>query len=457
MKNRLGCSRWLPSIRSFLVVAATLLVFPRTQAQGWTPVINVTNHVWKYLVDGGDQGTAWREPGFNDDSWPSGIGLFGFESTPAVYPHPFQTIWPLMDGRLTYYARTHFQWDGPLNWGDVLLRTINYIDDGAVFYLDGVEVGRVRITNDVVNFDTPAQSPFVEGQPDILEFRVPFLLRDGDHVLAVEIHNANPVSHDIVFGLSMTGIECHFDFVADVSPMSQTVEQCRPATISRAYPTLYRFGLRWLKNGVPIPDATNEVLHIPQVVLSDVGYYALEVLTPCGPQQGPASRLVIVPDSTPPQPLRAVVDSGLTNLIVTFSEPLDAASIDATNFIVDDVCLPGRLKTQTAILVNPTNVLVTTTPRRIDQNYVVTVSGIRDACVGNVQSTNVTVQLNPTVPLSSLGLLHTSGGLQLSWIGCGVLQWASNLVQWVDVPGNPASPYLVDELAQTRFFRLRLP
>ena len=28
--------------------------------------------VWKYMDDGRDLGTAWREPGFNDSDWPSG-------------------------------------------------------------------------------------------------------------------------------------------------------------------------------------------------------------------------------------------------------------------------------------------------------------------------------------------------------------------------------------------------
>ena len=143
-------SKWL-----LLLGALTVLSSP-APAQGWTPVINVTNHVWRYLVEGGDQGTAWREPDFDDSFWYSGVGLFGFESLPEFYPYPFQTMWLPIDGRVTYYVRTHFQWDGPLNWPDVLLRATNYIDDGAVFYLNGQEVGRLRLTNEVVEFDTPA-------------------------------------------------------------------------------------------------------------------------------------------------------------------------------------------------------------------------------------------------------------------------------------------------------------
>ena len=152
-----------------------------------------------------------------------------------------------------------------------------------------------------------------------------------------------------------------------------------------------------------------------------------------------------------------MADSTLTNFTITFSEPLDPASIDAMNFIVDDVCLPGRLKTQFTTLLDATNVLVTTTPRRLDQNYIVTVSGIRDACAGNTLATNATVLLNPIVPLESLRLSRSPTGLQISWTGCGVLQWTSNLLHWADVPGVLASPYDVGSAVDTRFYRLRLP
>jgi hypothetical protein len=426
-------------------------------AQVWTPVINITNHIWKYLVEGGDQGTVWRDPEFNDSAWISGVGLFGFESTPAVYPYPFQTVWLPIDGRLTYYARTHFQWNGPLNWPDVLLRTTNYIDDGAVFYLNGAEVGRLRLpTNSVIEFDTPALSPPIEGQADVLEFRTPFLRR-GDNVLAVEIHNASPVSHDIVFGLSMEGIECHFDLFPTVTPRFQIVEECSPATITLVSPPFFFPGMRWMKDGVPIPGATNNVLDLPRVSAADGGLYYVEIATACDPQQSNPSRLVVLPDITPPHPLLAVADSTLTNLTITFSEPLDPTSIDATNFIVDDLCLPGRLKTQRATLLDTTNVLLTTTQRQLDQDYVIAISGVRDACAGNMLATNTTLLLTPLVSLDSLQLTRSPAGLSVSWTGCGVLQWTSNLVQWADVPGAPASPYPTDAARNTRFYRLRMP
>src|SRR5690349_8430170 len=33
---------------------------------------------WKYLDNGTDQGTAWQSLAFNDDSWKTGNGKFGY-------------------------------------------------------------------------------------------------------------------------------------------------------------------------------------------------------------------------------------------------------------------------------------------------------------------------------------------------------------------------------------------
>jgi hypothetical protein len=37
-----------------------------------------TNSIWKYLDTGGDQGTVWREPAFDDTTWPAGPAPLGF-------------------------------------------------------------------------------------------------------------------------------------------------------------------------------------------------------------------------------------------------------------------------------------------------------------------------------------------------------------------------------------------
>ena len=46
--------------------------------------------VWSFLDDGSDQGSVWAQVGFDDSSWQSGVGEFGYgdgdEAT--VIPRP---------------------------------------------------------------------------------------------------------------------------------------------------------------------------------------------------------------------------------------------------------------------------------------------------------------------------------------------------------------------------------
>lgn len=167
-------------------------------------LLSVTDTVWRYDNSGTDQGSAWRAPGFADGGWNSGKGLFGFETTPAIYPYPFNTTIPAPDqaqGHNTVYFRTHFQWTNPFTSFELI--ATNYLDDGAVFYLNGNEAGRLHITANPVLYASPAQSQPNEGQPETLQFAADKLV-PGDNVIAVELHQVNTQSSDVVFGMSLT-------------------------------------------------------------------------------------------------------------------------------------------------------------------------------------------------------------------------------------------------------------
>src|SRR5213075_2268847 len=75
---------------------------------------------------------AWTAPGFDDSSWPTGFGVFGFESTAGIYPPGFNTFItpPGQGGGPSSYFRTHFNWSG--GTAGVTFKTTNYIDDGII-------------------------------------------------------------------------------------------------------------------------------------------------------------------------------------------------------------------------------------------------------------------------------------------------------------------------------------
>ena len=126
------------------------------------PLLMITNS-WKYDNSGGTNFGATLQIGYNDSAWSSGTGLFGYETTPSEYPYPFNTYVPPPDtngGKITVYYRTHFQWNAGLT--NVTLFSTNYVDDGAVYYLNGTQVGSLRMTAPV-SYNTLAGNQPNEG------------------------------------------------------------------------------------------------------------------------------------------------------------------------------------------------------------------------------------------------------------------------------------------------------
>ena len=158
------------------------------------PLIANTN-VWKYEQTS-IPGTDWVTPGYAGDAgWPAGAALLYVES--GSKPWPKNT--PLTLGRMTYYFRTHFT--VPTNTAGMTLDLNTIIDDGAVFYLNGQEVFRVHMPAGGVDYTTAANDheSALEGP-----FTLPAThLHVGDNVMAVEVHQVNADSSDIVFGLSL--------------------------------------------------------------------------------------------------------------------------------------------------------------------------------------------------------------------------------------------------------------
>lgn len=187
---------------------------PNAVANGGTiSVTNITSQVikllditntWRYDNSGTDRGTAWREPAFADSTWPTGTGLFGRETTPLEYPYPFVTTIPApaqANGHITVYYRTHFQWDGSLD--NIVLVSTNFVDDGAVYYLNGVRSGSLRMP-DVVTYATTAGDQPNEGAPEFLILTNQPVV--GDNVIAVEVHQVNGSSSDDVFGMQLSAV-----------------------------------------------------------------------------------------------------------------------------------------------------------------------------------------------------------------------------------------------------------
>ena len=116
----------------------------------------------------------------------------------------------------TYYFRTHFNFTG--STAGASLTFSNYVDDGAVFHLNGTEIFRLRmaaaptaIVNSTAATATPCANTPNAGDaaticPDVFTISGNLLtnLVQGDNVLAVEVHNYyQNGGTDIVFGSAL--------------------------------------------------------------------------------------------------------------------------------------------------------------------------------------------------------------------------------------------------------------
>jgi hypothetical protein len=155
---------------------------------------------WRYWAAAAPVDARWREANFNDAAWPQGPGLLGFAAVEIPAPG-LRTR--LQGGQLTYYFRRAFVFNGDPSRGQLSFDA--FLDDGAVFHLNGREVARVRMPAGPVARDTLAETGVGTAEEERGVFTLPAsgLVR-GTNLLAVEVHQISPRSSDIVFGLRAT-------------------------------------------------------------------------------------------------------------------------------------------------------------------------------------------------------------------------------------------------------------
>jgi len=169
--------------------------------------------VWKYLDDGSNQGTSaagtswFGHPNYNDSSWLEGPAELGYGDTAGGRPEVTQVNSGPSDNRfITTYFRHYFHVNDASRYSSLHLALMR--DDGAVVYLNGVEVARSNMPDGRINYLTAASSN-ISGSVEYTFFDFTLdtsLLKDGLNVLAVEVHQNSGASADISFDLELEGI-----------------------------------------------------------------------------------------------------------------------------------------------------------------------------------------------------------------------------------------------------------
>ena len=176
---------------------------------------------WRYLDDGTNQDTQWREADFDDSSWSEGNAELGYgdgdESTLVSFGDDSN------NKHVTTYFRRDFNVSDPGSSSTMVLRVQR--DDGVAVYLNGTEILRDNLPENA-GFDTLASSVVDNDDEDaFLSFALdPALLIAGNNVLAAEIHQAGSASSDISFNLELTRLLAGGVLANDSDPDGDAIE-----------------------------------------------------------------------------------------------------------------------------------------------------------------------------------------------------------------------------------------
>ncbi len=161
---------------------------------------------WKYLDNGSDQGTGWSAPSYSDVSWASGSGYFGYGDSwinTCINAGCGSLCSP---GGCSKHLTTYFR--KTVNIADVAYyNAVNlsmYRDDGAVVYVNGVEVWREHMPGGTISYNTRANNPAIGGSDETTPVNrsIPIsAFVTGENVIAVELHQQSPTSSDMTFNM----------------------------------------------------------------------------------------------------------------------------------------------------------------------------------------------------------------------------------------------------------------
>ena len=189
-----------------------IAIFTMSLAHAQTTTLIASGSLWKYLSNGSDQGTAWQAFSFADSSWNLGNAELGYgdggESTVLSFGPSSSAKY------ITYYFRKSFNLLNPSEFSFMQLNIMR--DDGAVVYLNGVEVVRSNMPAGAITYTSLASSAVGAAfESTYYNYAVPCsLLQAGTNVLAVEVHQNSTTSPDLSFNCNL---------VASVSSVQPTL------------------------------------------------------------------------------------------------------------------------------------------------------------------------------------------------------------------------------------------
>ena len=170
-----------------------------------TTTLVPTNSFWQFRDNGQDQNIqypSWKTDTSQNIVWPNGVAELGYgdgdETTVVSYGSNASNKYT------TTYFRKYFNIDTPALYQGLQVNL--KCDDGAVVYLNGVELLRSNLPNGNITYNTFALTAIAGVDESTFNPFFPTItpLQKGKNIIAVEIHQSDLSSSDISFDLQLT-------------------------------------------------------------------------------------------------------------------------------------------------------------------------------------------------------------------------------------------------------------
>ena len=181
----------------FLVVIIQWAMLSDAVSQTHWETAIYTEDTWYYFVGASAPPTNWNELDFDESSWSSGPGGFGYGDEDDN---------TTITNTLAVFFRKSFQVD---ELDEIVSAAIHGdYDDGFVAYINGVEIARsfnMGTPGTTVPYDQTTEGDheavmYQGGVPDVYimdHYDLGGLLQAGENIFAVEVHNVNSTSSDM--------------------------------------------------------------------------------------------------------------------------------------------------------------------------------------------------------------------------------------------------------------------
>ncbi len=174
--------------------------------QGWTTTSGETTLLangskWSYYDQGSLDGQNWTSPTYAANGWSQGTAPLGYGkdgvSTTLDYGSDSRNKRPT-----AYFRATVTLAQAPKSNDSF---TLNFtVDDGIIVYVNGTEAGRYNMPSGTVSYNQYATS-YAPNNPDTGEMTLSAsLFRKGSNTIAVELHNNNATSTDLLWDAEIT-------------------------------------------------------------------------------------------------------------------------------------------------------------------------------------------------------------------------------------------------------------